>query len=573
MAINWRLRDTVFRLLAAVYAELGEEAFKGRYVSIAQYFGPDATYDAIKSFFSKEVSRAAEQLMAKEPHHRGSGRRAPQRRDGRQARPPFLYFDDEDISILTEREAEAHFNHSLRAPAKRPRVVATSPVPSAVQDGLLHAVVPERTPVNALPNGGGNEDRVASPHEASAGPSSCPCPSSNPGPSSYFTPNEQEDHTAQEKETGSKKRPFSALNDTAEKLQHLSVRPSDHSTPIPDSFGYVTNQGQFRCALCLSQLPSQEDLDRHELLSREHRRNLQNSLKLSKGREKLAQVTSVSRIGPHLSTPVPPQPPRLCGEDRGVVISANGGPSQGIIQENGGEPSRPIHPEQSPNHCDTLCDTIEVFSQPTTLVCQPEPTQARTATPAFQPETLDQRVDKGKGRAASLSSSFSDQTPQQYSQPGPCPPSEEARADSLHTRPTTARTEIGSITPSNSMTGQNPGSNAGTAPLFSATEISEIMRSTEVMIRLMSYVQKEAVAVVKADAGAGGSESSAEARRMSDGAPRSPLQSLEPGPVAPEANHTDGAVETNIKRRRQQGRVKAERAKDTGEEVFFIVLD
>ena len=26
MAINWKLRETVFQLLAAVYAELGEEA-------------------------------------------------------------------------------------------------------------------------------------------------------------------------------------------------------------------------------------------------------------------------------------------------------------------------------------------------------------------------------------------------------------------------------------------------------------------------------------------------------------------------------------------------------------------
>jgi hypothetical protein len=63
MAINWKLRETVLRLLAAVYAEFGEEGvsvapaylywsralierqFKGRYGRIAQLFGPDAAYE------------------------------------------------------------------------------------------------------------------------------------------------------------------------------------------------------------------------------------------------------------------------------------------------------------------------------------------------------------------------------------------------------------------------------------------------------------------------------------------------------------------------------------------------
>ncbi len=92
--------------------------FKGRYGSIAKYFGPDATYDSIKSFIAKEVSRAAEQLRAKNPTHRGSGKGVPFRSSVAPSRPPLLYFDDEDISIITHREAEAHFSHSLRAQLK-----------------------------------------------------------------------------------------------------------------------------------------------------------------------------------------------------------------------------------------------------------------------------------------------------------------------------------------------------------------------------------------------------------------------------------------------------------------------
>ncbi|EHY54882.1 hypothetical protein HRR83_005858 [Exophiala dermatitidis] len=565
MGINWRLRETVFRLLAAVYAELGEEAFKGRYGSIAQRFGPDATYDAIKSFFNKEVSRAAEQLTSGNTGQRASGRRISQRPTRGQSRPPLLYFDDEDISILTQREAEAHFSHSLRALAKRPRVIPASPTPSATRKEAHNGDTPGLPRADMVPNGCVNGR--STPYQDADAPSICN--SSQPGPSSYVTTNGQVDHNTSLIDATSKKRPHSAVEDTAEDRHCKSPLFSRTDIPrAPQSFGYVTKQGQHRCALCLSQLPSQEDLDRHEYLSKEHQRNLQNPLKVSKGREKLAQVMSSASIGPHRSTPQPTRGSFF----NGVVQAetARGSPVRNNHQEKAVPPQPADHLQPDQDH-DTMIDTIEIYNEPLPP-SQPSHQQESSSKAALAPEDTSfsgQKVDKGKGRAASvlsLSSSTNrllstglESLPQ---------PSEAAKPRELHTGPTTARTEVGSITPLNHTSGQssNLPPKSKPIPIFSQTEIADIMRSTELVVQLLGCVQREAAAAAVAQAAQ--STSPDNGSFTSNAAPE---MRSRPGESANTSQAHGQENETGQSRLGIQ--VKAERTKDMVEDVIIIVED
>ncbi|KAL2423897.1 hypothetical protein ABEF95_009532 [Exophiala dermatitidis] len=569
MAINWRLRETVFRLLAAVYAELGEEAFKGRYVSIAQRFGPDATYDAIKSFFNKEVSRAAEQLTFRNPGQRASGRRISQRSTRGQSRPPLLYFDDEDISILTQREAEAHFSHSLRAPAKRARVIPASPTPSATREEALDEETPGLPRADMVPNGCVNGR--STPRQDADAPSICN--SSQPGPSSYVTANGQVDHNTSPGDATSKKRPHPAVEDTAEGRHCKS--PLSGNTDIPrasQSFGYVTKQGQHRCALCLSQLPSQEDLDRHESLSKEHQRNLQNPLKVSKGREKLARVMSSASIGPHRSIPQPTRGALFNGVAQ--AEPARGSPVRNNHQEKEIPPQPAYHLQPDQDH-DTMIDTIEIYNEPLPT-SQPSHQQESSSKAALAHEETSmpsQKVDKGKGRAASvlsLSSSTNrllstglESLPQ---------PSEAARPSGLHTRPTTARTEVGSIPPLNHTNGQNGTLPPKTKPMpiFSQTEIADIMRSTELVVQLLGCVQREAAAAALAKATQSTSPDSGSS--MSNAAPEMQNQPGESANTS-QAHGQYNEVEKETGRGQLGLRSKPQRTKDMVEDVIIIVED
>ncbi|KAI1615342.1 hypothetical protein EDD36DRAFT_186463 [Exophiala viscosa] len=556
MAISWRLRSTVFQLLAAVYAEFGEEAFKGRYLSIAKYLGPDATYDSIKSFFAKEVSRAAEQLKAKNPEHQGSGRRCPARPSpsARLSRPPHLYFDDEDLSILTQREAEAHFGHTLRAPAKRPRVIKASPVPHGSDAVVYCGTAPARPVVESLTNGHTSDGPTSnqSDHEEAviAGPSS------NPKSASYVTAHSHQ--TAAEPQGKSNKRPFAEVDDAVVTPDEEPPTQVTSSPPKSESFGYVTNQGNYRCALCLSQLPSEEDLARHEELSKEHLRNLKNTLKVSKGREKLAQVTAVL-IGRHQSTPAPTQ---RFGRDsmdqrrQPLPASEVNGLQTPQLVSNGASADVPVHeptvqnePEQS--DLDLPVDTIEVrrrsLSIPAPVVIQDHQASAPTGP-----------VDKGKGRALSIMSEDPRPLQSHTISQSPARPSQPVR---ISTRPTSARTEIGSITPPQPKDTRSVTSKPGN-PMFSPTDLADIMRNTEMMIQLMTCVQREAVTVASANGisrnlnGAGSI--------VTSGTASAAVSSLDLGGSPNVSGSTNGEAEHYN---------KPARAKDTGDGVLFICLD
>ncbi|KAJ9604623.1 hypothetical protein H2200_010737 [Cladophialophora chaetospira] len=586
MAINWRLRSNVFQLLAAVYSELGEEAFKGRYASIAQYFGPEASYDAIKSFFAKEVSKASCQLKAQAPHHRGSGRGIPTRSSaGPSRRPPHLYFDDEDISILTQREieaVEARFGHSLRAPAKRPRVIKASPPPSPEPEVVYSAPVsvsldePDPAPSPGPPPNPARTNHVA-------------------GVPSHSTVQSDAYYTAPEDVGPSRKRRVSEVQDSIEPDTTANTRQS--ATPQSESFGYVTNQGQYRCALCLSQLPSQEDLNRHEQVSQEHLRNLRIAAKLARGREKLAQVTRVLEARRHHNTPVPLQPLRM----------------QGIP-----ELSRPqVQSDQSDatgrresSVQATPSDTIEVRQACVTnedeereRFASPAQGYNTMTTPAPQPEP-ENTVNKGKARAISIASSAPPM------QPPPRLEASQLRTPSQppfspDTRPTTARTEIGTLnTPHTAKTAfmpppqqvqDHPPRGTANVPGFSTTDIADIMRSTEIMIQLIGHVQKEAKAVAEAhsentsfDSGIQlrdrvdeeGNGQDTEPYKANSASESETLDASSSGSAAKTHSQTPlqaPGIEVfhGLKRQRGDvgGRGKRNKRQDTGSEVSFIVLE
>lgn len=90
----------------------------------------------------------------------------------------------------------------------------------------------------------------------------------------------------------SRKRPFSAVEE-ANYRDKETLRPS---------FGYLTNQGKHRCALCKTELSSAEMLRKHESLSELHLTNLRDPVVVSKGWMTLSSVTDgVSESAPRLA--------------------------------------------------------------------------------------------------------------------------------------------------------------------------------------------------------------------------------------------------------------------------------
>ena len=88
---------------------------KGHYGRIAKLFGEDATYDAIKSFFTKDVVKLAEELKAKntDGDYFDGERRIRTLRPGQQRpravprqRPIRIDFDEseDEIVVMGERD-------------------------------------------------------------------------------------------------------------------------------------------------------------------------------------------------------------------------------------------------------------------------------------------------------------------------------------------------------------------------------------------------------------------------------------------------------------------------------------
>lgn len=453
MAINWRLRESVFRLLAAVYAELGEAAvspfsdyeacplaelidaqFKGRYANIAKFYGDDATYDAVKSFFAKEISRAAEDLSFQNPGVQRSKRPVPQKPSSSKSsrRTMHLDFNDQDISFVSEREVEAHSRHALQRPPKRPRLYE-SPQPvvevEEEENSLPESqVLPELSP-DVVPNGVHLGFRSVNEHPSSPQPQIdgldprhqrdlqheflIPLAprelTSNSTDPSYIPSASPPLPEPTRTRAAPKKRPYHEIPEYD--LEYQTMSSSSHNgsqlTQEPGSFGYVSNAGFFRCALCFSQLSSQDALDKHEALSKLHLRNLQNPAIVSKGRAKLAQVTAL----PYQSSASPAafRPLKLAGfGERGEPSITNGGfahsgPSRTDTSDNQHQ-IPPRRPENRANSSRAI-DTIEVL--PRTASAPPSHVNLRPSNNGtfhvsdIDPEGEEERITaKGKQRAS-----------------------------------------------------------------------------------------------------------------------------------------------------------------------------
>lgn len=409
---------------------------------------------------------------------------------------------------MTQREVqavEARFAHSLHAAAKRPRVIKASPRVSPAIDLTGSETGQQRpsTPPAAVPVTSGPEP---TPGNVAAGA----LPQDALHSETY--------HTAPEDSGGpSRKRTFSEIQDTVEHDQSAHFSRSS-TAPRGQLFGYVTNHGQYRCALCLSQLPSQEDLARHEQISKEHLRNLKDPVKVAKGRKKYGQVTMVPDIGRHHNTPAPVQPLRINGLRDQEVQSAG--------------PSIPTIPRHNGPETETPSETIEVRRRSPSLSSVHFQGNGPRMIP-IQAEATES-VDKGKARAETVTSSSTSLAPlphppqllQRHAENFPHPPHTPATphqsTPNLDTRPTTARTEIGTLyTPhqprhlnpthprdmENTRASFPPGPQPSgpfieqttavtqAKPAFSPTDIADVMRTTELIVQLMGCVQREAQAV------------------------------------------------------------------------------
>ena len=473
---------------------------------------------------------------------------------------------------MTQREieaVEARVGHSLRAPAKRPRVIKVSPGRSPVPE-----VISMASNANELREEPQPVQTVLVEQEPTRWNHTAAAPSRGTTQSDAY-------HTAPEDSGPSRRRLVSEVRQTTEAETTPGIRPS--APPHFGSFGYVTNHGQYRCALCLSQLPSQEDLTRHEQVSKEHLRNLQMAARVAKGREKLAQVTAAPEPGKHHTTPVPLQP-----------SSANN--YEGIMQ--------PLERDDSSNSI--IQAPITVHDTPETIEVRrhsvsPTLAQSTTTTPAPQPEP--NALDKGKGRAVSIASTISPAQPLGQFEPLQLrtPSHPPFQPD---TRPTTACTEIGTLyTPhlhnSASMAPPQQAQDTqlqgkGSASAFSATEMADIIRSTELIVQLMGCVQREAKAVAEKsvesgsfDSGVGLTDHASEKRRNTDQAQTSSASASETlsGPSSSSRVEVESAhharlqapgIEVYHGMKRKRGDMSGQpngKRKDTGSEVSFIVLE
>ena len=300
--------------------------FKGRYGSIAKFYGPDATYDSVKSFFAKEITKAAQDLQNQNPSHQRTSREVPPKTKSSH-RTLHLDFNDQDLSFVSEREVEVHSRHALQRPPKRLRTIPSPQLPGPF---VPHVVAKETMDIG--PSMSSLHDqrtlntqrRDLTPHRPQLPPWPRESPSNSTDPE-YFPSLSPQCEPPVEPQKAPKKRSFRSIArvdiDLDQSIASSSSQPGQPSAQDTESFGYVTNTGFYRCALCFSQLPSQQALDKHEQLSKLHLRNLQNPSMLSQGRNKLAQVTAVLDHRPYRASTSPTtfRPLQLSGFDTAVA--------------------------------------------------------------------------------------------------------------------------------------------------------------------------------------------------------------------------------------------------------------
>jgi hypothetical protein len=217
------------------------------------------------------------------------------------------------VVIVTRREFDAHCGDGLDQPAKRPRMATRSQVSSPKDE------IPTCTTMSDIPTAGLAHDTQSdtSPESVQESVQQTRRASALTRPAIHLEVGEPS--TAQSPRSvaapesggsGSNKRPYNTLNEPIDVRHSRSSSLNLSTSSLPKSFGYVTNLGRHRCALCLRELESEEALSLHQKYSKVHLLNLNNPMKVSHGRDKLAQVTATFIPG-LLEPPPKPLPPRF----------------------------------------------------------------------------------------------------------------------------------------------------------------------------------------------------------------------------------------------------------------------
>lgn len=264
---------------------------KGQYGRIAKFYGPDATYDAIKSIFANEVSKCADQLKAQSANPPIQEKETDSGKPLSTTRRPLLTnLEDEDINIVHQQRATKNKLPQLESPNKRPRLEEPSRqcFPSTRADpGGDNRPVHTTHPVN-------HPGVMAAPSQRDPALTAqrSPIPSDQSSTDVLF-PSVQ--RLTLEKTPNQVVTPIRQPPPQQEHRSNVNgpeTKCRVGGTTTQESFGYVTNRGEYRCALCFTQLDSQQNLKEHESMSGLHRRNLMNPYLIARAHSKLTEVSA-----------------------------------------------------------------------------------------------------------------------------------------------------------------------------------------------------------------------------------------------------------------------------------------
>ncbi|OAG45142.1 hypothetical protein AYO21_00490 [Fonsecaea monophora] len=464
----WDFRDSLFRALAAAYAALGEDLFRRELTSIAAYYGEGATFSEIEDLFTKHVPAEAELLKTELASRRSGGRETPPKGPAQSRRPPLLNFDDEDLSVLSPREVDvlkARSKSSIQESAKRLQIINGSA---------------RISPVGDVPTIGAMAPPIATTSRAAADVIQT-------GPWNIYDTGIQS-RLSQASIAQTRKRRFSEVHDSVELQAADDRRP--RAPPRSESFGYVTRNGEYRCALCQRQLPNENDLKLHEQISREHTRSLKDQRKVTLGRERLAHLAALSAQGYNANPSVLGQRLRI----HNLLVSSPDAAAAEMVKKNGNrhEPDPSLRQSQ-----DRQASSTDIGDEgrwhPNTIPATQSVESTTSACVAGPLQTLYQ----GKCRADSLMSA---------SGSAPAPETAPSRTAGINTRSTTARTEIGTLNTPQTLNGveptstQQPQHNSESGGDENASEIPDsvtardISRLIQLNLKLLNVFQKSASA-------------------------------------------------------------------------------
>jgi hypothetical protein len=211
--------------------------------------------------------------------------------------PSAVGFDDDELIVVGEREVELHASRPSRPPTEGQSVPESTQTSVRLGRSAYDATGPGRTGSGSLRNGMPSAQLAV--HFDETNLLNTPGSMSFPGPSAY-TERQNPPHEGGHERVGmSRKRSYSATQGPIDTDTFRSSQVNGMPSPTPESFGYVTNQGKYRCALCMTQLSSQQALEKHESIGKLHLANLKDPIVVSRGCARLAQITHLARTGPH----------------------------------------------------------------------------------------------------------------------------------------------------------------------------------------------------------------------------------------------------------------------------------